>query len=477
MNKSALLQMMNHVSALSDQDVEELEKLVKNFPYCQTAHLLIAKASLDKGSMLSNQKLRKAAAYATNRHLLKKLIYTSDAAVSLAAINEQEYTETQTEKPVLNNSNHLIEPDDTEQNQVGAPISEDEVEVAEPAPESTTANSALATNSLSISPEEKDHTESVEIIILPDEEVTEIENSEIVLDEVESIPYSPELETTLPNDLPVVEEPPLSVPEIEAVTPLQPTTSFTKDEVDELLQVEKWKINTSSSPKENPVEINNNGSEQDLESTPITQEPAEIIRYELEVPEEPEEGTLNQTLANFDTYLFQPEQDEYLPGELKAATNEEFIRDVFLSNQVGYWMGSSRLGELLQVKDEVTRHTPLQFYPDLILEYSKQNYLTPTDPPKITPVGRQFEIIDQFLKANPKLKTFSNEKLRTEPQDDLAFKSTKNTKNLASENLATILIKQGKLKKAIKIYEHLIVKIPEKKAYFASQIENLRNQL
>ena len=119
----------------------------------------------------------------------------------------------------------------------------------------------------------------------------------------------------------------------------------------------------------------------------------------------------------------------------------------------------------------------MQFYPDLILEYSKQNYLTPTDPPKVTPANRQFEIIDQFLKANPKLKSFSNEKMRAEPQDDLAFKSTKNTKNLASENLANIMVQQGKIKKAIKIYEHLIVKIPEKRAYFATQIEKLRNQI
>ena len=65
-------------------------------------------------------------------------------------------------------------------------------------------------------------------------------------------------------------------------------------------------------------------------------------------------------------------------------------------------------------------------------------------------------------------------KIKTESLEDLSSKSTKIKKNLASENLANILVQQGKIKKAIKIYEHLILKIPEKKAYFVSQIEKLQ---
>ncbi|QNF35245.1 hypothetical protein HUW51_21920 [Adhaeribacter swui] len=477
MNKSALLHMIRNVSTLSDQDVEEMEKLVNNFPYCQTAHLLIAKASYDKGSMLSNQKLRKAAAYATNRQLLKKLIYTTDAAIPVTAIAETTNVASHnTDGTALdqaafvaeNQITHLPETKTEPDKPVSAEISEPETQNLEGAED--TAVSDL----VEMTPTPTDEAIAAEYEIYEGEAVSEdttIQPETLSLAPAEVF-IRDEAVNQIPEPEPAITEETILLPSFE------PAYTLTLSELEEMLQVEKW---TSTSETTQPTEE----AEPTPEDQPTTAEasntgqPAspEIIRYELEVPAETEENTLDQTLASFDSYLFKPESDEYFNSELKPATNEEFIKEVYTSNQLGYWMGSSRLGELLQVKDELTHHTPLQFYPDLILEYSKQNYLTPTDPPKATAVNRQFEIIDQFLKANPKLKTFSNEKLRSEPQDDLAFKSTKNTKNLASENLANILVQQGKIKKAIKIYEHLIVKIPEKRTYFAAQIEKLRNQI
>jgi len=444
MNKAALLHMMQHVSALSNQDVEELEKLAKNFPYCQTAHLLIAKASYDKGNMLSNQKLRKAAAYASNRQLLKKLIYTTDASVPLAEITTSDEFESQPETAAI--------------------------------PE----NLASGTSNIEVKSEEVTPVASYsdlpnESVYAPEDAIEKVEN--VTAEESTIIAATP-LEEAFTNEEEVVEESIAPVQETYILPQVEAESYFTSSEIDELLQVEKWKNSTVPSEPASLPDLYIKANESTPEpALPNPVEAAEIIRYELEAPEEIEEGSLEQTLAHFDSYLFKPERDEYIYGELKPATTEEFIREVYTSNQLGYWMGSSRLGELLQVKDELTHHTPLQFYPDLILEYSKQNYLTPTDPPKAAPVNKQFEIIDQFLKASPKLKTFSVEKVRAEPLDDLAFKSTKNTKNLASENLANIMVQQGKIKKAMKIYEHLIVKIPEKKAYFAAQIEKLRNQI
>jgi len=183
-----------------------------------------------------------------------------------------------------------------------------------------------------------------------------------------------------------------------------------------------------------------------------------------------------ETLNRFDKYLFTPEKETEPVQDLtdNQEYQEEIIYKVFDANELGYWMDSSRLGETLLIKNELATALPYYFSPELFLEYSKHHELTSYAAPPANILTRQLDIIDQFLKLNPKLKSMSNVKLRLEPQEDLSLRSTKIKKNLASENLANILVQQGKIKKAIKIYEHLILKIPEKRAYFASQIEKLQ---
>lgn len=85
----------------------------------------------------------------------------------------------------------------------------------------------------------------------------------------------------------------------------------------------------------------------------------------------------------------------------------------------------------------------------------------------------QIEIIDQFIKTQPTIKG----RVPSESsgnQDDLAGKNDGYNENIISETLAQILIKQGKKEKAIDILKKLIWKFPQKKAYFAAQIEELK---
>jgi len=85
----------------------------------------------------------------------------------------------------------------------------------------------------------------------------------------------------------------------------------------------------------------------------------------------------------------------------------------------------------------------------------------------------QQELIEKFIKADPKIKRNSSKK-KKEKQDDLSVPSVEFGDDLVSENLAKVLIKQGKKDKAIDIYKKLIWKYPQKKAYFASQIDSLK---
>lgn len=86
-------------------------------------------------------------------------------------------------------------------------------------------------------------------------------------------------------------------------------------------------------------------------------------------------------------------------------------------------------------------------------------------------VAEQGEIIDNFIKVAPTLP-------RTKPKDagpDLAEDSVNYGDNIVSETLVEILLKQGKKDKAIEMLRKLIWKFPQKKAYFAAQIEALKS--
>lgn len=84
----------------------------------------------------------------------------------------------------------------------------------------------------------------------------------------------------------------------------------------------------------------------------------------------------------------------------------------------------------------------------------------------------QHKIIDNFIKTPPNLK----KGLKTEGPNmpDLSESSTFISDQVVSETLVEILIKQGKNDKAIEMLKKLIWKYPQKKAYFAARIEDLK---
>jgi len=87
----------------------------------------------------------------------------------------------------------------------------------------------------------------------------------------------------------------------------------------------------------------------------------------------------------------------------------------------------------------------------------------------------QIEIIDQFIKTQPNIAKGKVAKESKEiPNDDLSEKNLVYNENIISETLVEILLKQGKKDKAIDVLRKLIWKFPQKKAYFAAQIEDLK---
>ncbi|AGA78621.1 hypothetical protein [Echinicola vietnamensis] len=86
----------------------------------------------------------------------------------------------------------------------------------------------------------------------------------------------------------------------------------------------------------------------------------------------------------------------------------------------------------------------------------------------------QLDIIKAFSKKEIKLATIK-EIEDTGQNTDLSKNSTQLSDKLLSESYAKLLTKQGKKAKAIDIYQKLSLKFPNKKAYFANLIKELKD--
>jgi len=81
----------------------------------------------------------------------------------------------------------------------------------------------------------------------------------------------------------------------------------------------------------------------------------------------------------------------------------------------------------------------------------------------------KFQIIDKFIENNPKIiPVEKGEKVSIELPKDKVDKS------LMTETLAKVYLEQKKYSKAIKAYEILSLKYPEKSGFFADQIKKIR---
>lgn len=86
----------------------------------------------------------------------------------------------------------------------------------------------------------------------------------------------------------------------------------------------------------------------------------------------------------------------------------------------------------------------------------------------INKTERKQSLIDSFIEKNPSIKANQSE-LYSAP--NVAKMSLVEDEGFVTETLARVYMKQGHFDKAIKTYQKLSLKNPEKKAFFASQIE------
>lgn len=88
----------------------------------------------------------------------------------------------------------------------------------------------------------------------------------------------------------------------------------------------------------------------------------------------------------------------------------------------------------------------------------------------------QLAIIEQFIKKEPRIQPTRQGDLIVEVED-LSERSTTLNGPLVTESYAKILSRQGRFEQAIEVYKKLLVKNPEKSAYFAEKIADLEKKM
>ena len=446
MTRATLLHVLDRPTALGPAEVRELEQLAQAFPYCQTAHLLLAKAAHDQGTMLAGQRLRRAATYAADRSLLRRLIEEQMPASAAPA----EATATRTEP------SHVAEA------------------VAEPkaAFEATPGMAAAEVSPVAFADEELKRTEgAIETVPAAFEseeataplEVAERETEVAATAEVTHVPESalaPETEEAL------------ALVDVEGVL-IAPASPGPETDL-EAVPADGEALST---PNPAPQEI---ADEQPAALAPPETPAAAEPSYELPgLVDEWAASAVTRSLGRLDL----------LPGALAPAGECVYTPAAFTGDAgLGYAYGeSSRLGVCLQslhvrpeaptplaTAEPLIPATPLPptgafFEPDPLL---LDHWATHCPPVPLLPLP--LDLINNFLRRQPRLTRPAMLSPTPAAQADLSVRSTRAEPELASESLARIFARQGKTARAIEVYEKLMAKQPEKMAYFAAQIQQLQ---
>lgn len=113
MNRAKFISYLDHPEQLNGEDTFQLTALLKNFPYFQTAQLLLAKSLHNQNSIDYNNQLKITAAYATDRKILHHLItnrYLSSKETAIVDSSETDiYKDAVEKKSIRAEKNNLIE--------------------------------------------------------------------------------------------------------------------------------------------------------------------------------------------------------------------------------------------------------------------------------------------------------------------------------------------------------------------------------
>lgn len=429
--------------------IEELETLIKDYPYFPVAHFLLAKKLDNENNPRFLPEVQKTALYFSNPYWLHyQLNYKDDTVYAHEQISEQEKEIVNREHP-----HHSIIIDEEQLQKQTTPqthaanIKEDTFEALAITPENhhplTTEFSAAelkvenepAENNFTTHDEEKTDVTDHKNFELP---VTEYEEKS-----EETTPQLPETNYEEANDFTEISDTSkqddaktVSQPEEEMATITRQTDETTEQFLAELEQPEFEKESTEQVEDALPIE----------EEISSRVQPPTLTEAEEPEPEENEE----------------PEPDE--PEETDE--HEKMFQNI-----------KAMLDASAKEASADTKNALLPIDPYYTIDYFASQGIKLDLQKNPDQLGKKVRKFTQWLKHMKKIgpeDALASESISASEVEAQRIADASNTaREVVTEAMALVLEKQGKKDKAVQLYRKLTFLNPDKSAYFASKIKNL----
>lgn len=416
MNSKQILEWVKKPGLSGREEGAQLDSLLQSYPYFQTAQLLYIKNLHNQGSFLYNNQLKTTAIYVADRKVLYDLIKRKDAVEPI-----EEQTNSKIETVAL---------------------------IEEQKPEIKSAPPKFPEKRFVANPDEWEAGMLRQLQLLHHwrgKEKEEVKQKEEIQPIVNFIPV-PE-QKAVPTEIPQKEIPDAK-DELNTLLYVLVEPGQSEDIGDEIQEekikeaeivndVTKWEINpVASNDKQEEIAIPSELTQDPIQQEILAEAIHSVIELEAEdtIPDIREFKTVSESILNTIHETSNPASDK---------SNEPDIEEMSFAT----WVASLKQNE-----------------------FTKETFEINSEEDKKAFVNGE-ELIERFIKEEPRIQV---KKSGFFNPVNMAKKSVQESDEFITETLARIYAKQGNIPKAIRAYQKLSLKFPEKTAYFAALIEELK---
>lgn len=528
MNKQKFIEYLRNPTAVTDQTISDLEQVVEEYPYFQSARTLLAKAGKLKKNEKASRFTATAATYATDRALLKR--YLNDKLIFLSTVNVHESHEVdhksdrskeikETKSVSIKNKPATNPPPEDKPQQKEVITNEEVASKPASAPESTDPSPEQVERSKNLDHLIEDLYHDMEELKVSREKFLEFERK---MEEEEAVDKVVKKATTSTSGV-------NATPEKKSEVKTRPASSSSKPKTSPKSTTTTSARSTATKPagsQKKPTSSTSRPSPK-TKSTKTAKSTAKATTATKSSATKPKAST---TKTSASTQKTSPKKRTTAKSATKAKPEKSITKATTAKGKAA--KTTSKASTTKAAKNTKTKTTTRKSSPKKTTTSTakkatpkstskkatapkassaakKKTTATPSAKKSTTPTARsasrktttrktgtkstktsksdtkddkgdpgvnQQELIANFIKHNPSITPADGSRNAEHKHsiEDLSGDSTSFNPAIGSEYLAEIYLEQGKTERAIEIYQSLMLKFPEKKSYFAGLIKKLK---